>query len=166
LSLNFPSAPTVGQEYTSDGLTFVWSGVVWYVRSSLQWATDAEAVAGFAADRVMTPGTLKAASDANPVTPGSPVGVPTVVTRSFAVNYQNTVGYPMLVAINLAGNSTEDSNATPLIGDANPANRTVYASIGVRRNGDSSFQFIVPTGWWYRLDRARNPILTRWTEWR
>lgn len=165
MSLTFPSGPTIGQEYTSDGLTFVWSGAVWYVRRDFPWATEAETIAGTAADRVVTPLGLKAIVDANPIGAITAVGTPTVVTRSLSTNYQNTMGYPMMVAVNMAGNGTEDSNYQVQIGPSNPADRLVY-SIDVRRGGDASCQFVVPASWYYRLVPTRGPIITRVTEWR
>lgn len=165
MSLNFPSAPALNQKYVSDGLTFIWNGVVWYVQNQLQWSTDAQGIAGVLDNVAMTPSALKATSDANPPGATTPVGTPKEVGRSFSINYQNTAGYPMLVAVVLSGNATEDSTCSVLIGANNPANDTVYSTFGVRRSGKSSLQFIVPKDWWYRLNPSRNPILTRVVEW-
>jgi hypothetical protein len=56
MSLNFPASPTPGQRFTSEGVTFIWTGTVWVVPpSGLILATEAEARAGAVNDRAMTP---------------------------------------------------------------------------------------------------------------
>lgn len=65
MALNFPTAPTIGQVFVSDGVSFTWSGVVWYATPTLfpPFATEAEAVAGVRADVVMSPLTTLQAKD-------------------------------------------------------------------------------------------------------
>ena len=76
MSLNFPSAPTPGQTYTSEGVTFVWTGIVWVVPpSGLLFATQAEAEAGERWDRGMSPLRGAQAIDAIYVPP-APVVLP------------------------------------------------------------------------------------------
>lgn len=55
MSLTFPPSPTPGQRFTSEGVTFVWTGTVWVVPpGGFIDATEAEARAGVRGDRAMS----------------------------------------------------------------------------------------------------------------
>lgn len=72
MSLSFPSSPAPGDSFTTQGITFVWTGTVWAVPpSGLQFATEVEARGGVVADRAMTPLRGAQAIDEFDVPPGS-----------------------------------------------------------------------------------------------
>jgi hypothetical protein len=56
MSLNFPTNPTPGQVFISEGVKFVWSGTVWVVpHDGLLFASKGDAESGLRGDRVMSP---------------------------------------------------------------------------------------------------------------
>lgn len=171
MALNFPSAPTVGQRYTAEGVTFVWNGTLWSVETSFPWATNAEGVAGTRSDVIMTPAAVAAALNA--VTPGTNFnfGTPTDMSasRSMGVNYQNPRSWPMMVA---ASFSDRDSacEAEARIGpsNVNPPARNVGRAWANRGTPNvATIVFVVPVGWWYRMSIvSRRPGVVSWWEWR
>jgi hypothetical protein len=55
MSLSFPSSPSPGDSFITQGITFVWTGTVWAVPpNGLTFATEAEARGGVAPNRAMT----------------------------------------------------------------------------------------------------------------
>jgi hypothetical protein len=169
VTLNFPSNPTQGQAFTSQGLTFIFDGGVWTLPDPFPWATDAEAVAGTGGGRMMNPAATRALLNSVPAGALSAFGAPSnqQANRGFSVNYQNTLGRPMLVAVTFWDRDNAHRAAVN-VGAANvnpPAVR--LADLAVARGGQGTLVFVVPTAWWYRLiilsGRSGN---TSWWEWR
>ena len=104
MSLNFPSSPTVGQIFTAEGVSFVWSGAVWYVLDPFPWATPAEGLAGVETDKISTPASTKALLDTIPAGGTFAFGTPQdmIASRSQDVNYQNTLGRPMMISVSFS----------------------------------------------------------------
>jgi len=78
VSLNFPSAPILGQVYQAEGTTFIWNGTLWLVLapSNAIFATKAEAEAGTRNDRLLSPLRAKEAIVAlSPAPPPIDLGV-------------------------------------------------------------------------------------------
>lgn len=71
MSLNFPPSPAPGDTFTSQGVTFVWTGTVWVIPpAGLRFATEAEARAGVREDLGMSPLRGAQAIDEFDVPPG------------------------------------------------------------------------------------------------
>lgn len=167
MALNFPANPVQNQVYTAEGVSFVWNGVLWAVLDPFPWATNAEALAGTNDARPMQPANLRAVLNAIPAAPAHVFGAPTAIARAHGVNYQNTFGRPLMVAVSFWD---RDSNceAEARIGAANSG--TLALNVGrmaAIRGSDNSIIFVVPTAWWFRLNGVTNrAAATAWWEWR
>ena len=47
MAINFPSSPTVNQQYTYNGLTWYWTGQVWKSLGTVQGLQGTQGVQGF-----------------------------------------------------------------------------------------------------------------------
>ena len=80
MSLNFPATPAPGDTFTSEGVTFVWTGTVWVIPpAGLRFATEAEAREGAISNRGMTPLRGAQAIDEFDVPPGAAAGPPAAI---------------------------------------------------------------------------------------
>lgn len=172
-TLNFPSSPVVGQVFTAEGVSFVWSGAVWYVLDPFPWATAAEGLEGAVPNKISTPAATKALLDTIPAGSTFNFGTPQDMSasRSQSVNYQNTLGRPMMISVSFS--DRDDTSIAELrVGpsNVNPPSIILGRSFALRGTGSTSeagLIGVVPQGWWYRLDPvARRPSSVQWWEWR
>lgn len=165
MAINFPNAPTVGQEFTSDGLTFRWTGTAWILLGlPMPFATEAEALAGTAKNRVMSPLTTKAVLNARPPA-GSPFdGSPNIfgASRELDVIYQSPYDRPM--GIMVSGPITFQ-----LLGSSN---QTSWLNLARRSRYDSALTgngvvALIPPRWFYRVTTGNaSPSVSQWREFR
>lgn len=165
MSINFPNAPSVGERFTSEGRDFVWTGEVWILQPEFfPWASSAEALAGTAADRVMSPALTKLRVDQIPIAGAAHPfgGTPTNVLASRAVDtaYQNDLGRPMCISV-------WGSTAITLEMAATQGALTRFQRQGnVQAGADAALFSVVPRDWWYRLTINASAVLSGWTEYR
>lgn len=157
MSLNFPSSPTPGQTFTSQGVTFVWTGTVWVVPpSGLLFATQAEAEAGERWDRGMSPLTGAQAIDAiyvppTPVTPPAAVCVAMCIFNGqtgqifFEKNIASLAGAGSGVYTLTLRNPMVDANAIVLGSCVGVSNHPVL-SVGPRQNLITAEVVVVQVG--------------------
>lgn len=165
MALNFPSSPVVGQEYTAQGVTFVWSGALWAVLgpANFAYATQAEAEAGVRQDRAMSPLQTNQAIAARNFQPselyGAPVNV--VASRAEATNYQNNTGRDLMWAVDI----TNDVSCIMRIGPTGSlAANTVAQLLSATGRNNVCGALVVPPGWFYRLN-GTGAAIGRWWEW-
>lgn len=164
MSLNFPNTPAPGDVFTAQGRTFVWTGVVWTMQGlQFPWATSAEAAAGVAPDRVLSPFVAHGVVEAVPEPVAPFQGIPTVMGAARAVNidYQNTLGRDMMVIIALNGNG----GANLLIGQGGPGNARLAAQAITLAGQLSVLTGVISPGLFYRMELASGTI-TQWVEYR
>jgi hypothetical protein len=173
MSLNFPSSPVVGEVFTAEGVSFVWSGLVWYVLDAFPWATTAEGLEGLATNKISTPASTAALLDTVPSGRAFNQGVPQdfIASRSQDVNYQWTGARPMMISV--AFSDRDDTSVAELrVGptNVNPPAIILGRTFALRGTGVSSeagLIGVVPAGWWYRVHTvARRPSTSQWWEWR
>lgn len=172
-TLNFPSSPVVGQVFTAEGMSFVWSGEVWYVLNPFPWASDTQGAAGIASAALSTPASTKALLDTIPAGSSFDFGTPQdmIASRSQDVNYQNTLGRPMMISVAFSDRDSA-SIAELRVGpsNVNPPSINLGRTLAIRGTGTGSeagLIGVVPTGWWYRLNPVGGrPSAAQWWEWR
>lgn len=165
MSINFPNAPAVGETFTSQGRTFVWTGEVWILQpQSYPWASSAEALAGTAADRVMSPAMTKLRADQIP-TAGTLhpfMGTPTNMLASRAVDtaYWNDRGRPMCISV------WGTTAITLRIGATETGLSQFMRQGNVQAGAEAALFAIVPRDWWYSFTVNATAVLQGWTEYR
>lgn len=172
MSLNFPSSPTPGQVYTSEGISFIFDGGVWALLTRpFPWADADDGVAADRSDLISTPLSLDGTLDTFGPPPAPTIHKPVNLTASRAVNvaYQNTLDYPLLVTVIIAATTATTGflnigPATPIV--IPPALRYAVATLH-----STSYRWtlngIVPPGWYYDLTRSNTGVfIDRWFEYR
>ena len=164
MALNFPTSPAPGAIFTAEGRTFVWNGTVWVMQAlQLPWATAAEAAAGVAANRVLSPFVARPVAEAvpDPVEPFQ--GIPTVMGAARAVNvdYQNTLGRDMMIILAMNGSG----GAALRIGQGAPGNARLGEMSIVSAGHLSVLTGVISPGLFYRMQLSSGTI-TQWVEYR
>jgi hypothetical protein len=124
---------------------------------ALNIATQAQAQAGTANDRAMTP--LRVAEAIAELAPGS-IGVGQtwqnlLASRAAGTSYQNTTGRPIMVSIR----ASEPSGPRNI--EVSPTNSNFIAIMAFQSIFEST-QFIVPPDWFYRING--NCTISIWSE--
>lgn len=165
MALNFPNAPTVGQEYTAQGVTFVWNGALWEVLgpTNFAYATQAEAEAGTRQDRAMSPLRTNQAIAARNFGVSEGYGTPVNVaaSRVEAQNYQNNSGRNLFWAVDVTNDVTCIMRVGPTGTLADFVTARLLSATG--RNNVCGM-LVVPPGWFYRLN-GTGAVFPRWWEW-
>jgi hypothetical protein len=165
MALNFPNNPTVGQEYTAQGVTFVWTGALWEVLgpTNFAYATQAEATAGTQQDRAMSPLRTEQAIAARNFQPSEGYGAPVNVAaqRAEGLNYRNTSVRNRFWAVEI----TNDISCVMRIGPTGTLGNFTTARLltSAGRNFACGL-LIVPPDWVYRLTGV-GATFARWWEW-
>lgn len=164
MALNFPTSPALGATFTAEGRTFVWNGEVWTMQGlQFPWATSTEALAGAAANRVVSPFVMRGVVEAvpDPVEPFQ--GTPTVMGAQRAVNvdYQNTLGRDMMIIVAMNGSG----GAALRIGQGGPGNARLGEMSIVLAGHLSVLTGVISPGLFYRMQLSSGTI-TQWVEYR
>lgn len=171
MALNFPSAPTVGQVFTAEGTSFVWTGVTWVVMdaTNFPFATNAQALAGTLQNVAMSPLRLREAINARPNLGGSAMYAPPVnrtAQRSLGGNWTNTLGRAAFIAVEVALGTASGLTSTRLLIGPTTTLAGLIIVEGTPSAGRSpvSVWGVVPPGWVARVTAPAGATLSRWME--
>ncbi len=147
--INFPFAPTIGQQFSAGVKTWIWTGVAWDLMSiSDAQVALAQAAAAAAAASALTIGTTAAFSTANPLAKDA-----SDITKQFKVKLSGLAtgvtaeleltksGEPLMTTdVDKSRNRSDLTNAT---------NSFVYGLAGYQRwsPGTSGTQTLAISGW-------------------
>lgn len=164
MAIAFPSGGnvTIGQQFTSEGRTFEWNGTVWVMLGlPIPFATEAEALAGVATDRVLSPLTAQAIIDTLPPG-GSPFEGEGTLPAGRALDTVYESPYDRTMLLTIGGPISILIEGGPTAGSLIPLGRRSRYDGTSPDNGCIA---LIPPRWFYKVtSTTTSPTVDRWRE--